>query len=153
MLRHLLRNRVIDGLRDLVHESGEVLIANISVVNIERLVDNLAKSSRSDEFVGCAPALESARDERVTETESGGEEFDGQSGLQFRVVAIQHSLQNCMCHFFLFSKSRAGESYFSERQEVETFHDFFAQHHGQEFVVCDLLHNSSNNMTRFLHFQ
>lgn len=71
---YLLWDRVINGLWDLVHESGEVFIASVSCVNVEWFVDDVAESSGSDEFVRRAPSLERVRDERVTETESGREE-------------------------------------------------------------------------------
>lgn len=77
----------------MVHESGEVFVASVASVNVERFVDDFTESSGSDEFVRCAPPLEGVGDERVTETESGSEEGSRQSGLQFRIVFVQHSLQ------------------------------------------------------------
>ena len=87
-----MRDGIIDGLGDLVHESGEVLVASVAGVNFKRFVDDVTESSGSDEFVGGAPPLEGVGDKRVTESESGGEEGSWQGGLQFRIVFVQHSL-------------------------------------------------------------
>lgn len=48
---YLLCHRVIDGLGDLVHETSQVLITSVSVVNIERFVDHVTESSGADQLV------------------------------------------------------------------------------------------------------
>lgn len=42
------------------------------------------------------------------------------------------------------------EFYLSFSEQTVTFHDFFTQHHGQEFVVGDLLNNGGNNVSCLL---
>ena len=41
-------------------------------------------------------------------------------------------------------------TYVSVQQEAVLVHDVFAQHHGQEFIVSEVLDVSRDNVTRFL---
>ena len=41
-------------------------------------------------------------------------------------------------------------TYVSVQQESVLVHDVFAQHHGQEFIISEVLDVSRDNVTRFL---
>lgn len=74
---HLLRHSIIDSLRDLVHKTGQVLIADVTVVHVERFVDHLTESLGADKFVRGTPAFDGRRNKRVAKAESGSEESNG----------------------------------------------------------------------------
>lgn len=61
MIRDLLRDWVVHGLRNLVHQAHQILVHNASAVHVERTTNEIGKSFRRDEFVGLRPSLDSCR--------------------------------------------------------------------------------------------
>ena len=126
MVGDLLGNGVVVGLSDLVHQSHDVVIGPSTLEQIVGLLQHFAQTLRSDVAVSLTPSLDGRGQKGVAHSKSGRSENVGDGGIDGRVIAVVITL-------------------FDENQVV-LLHNFFAENHGQEFVVGDLLDQSSANV-------
>ena len=80
--------------------------------------------------MGLGPTFDCGWQKRVAESEGGRGEAVGDGGVGVGVIPV-------VVPFLLQDKSM-------------TLHDFFAQDHGQELVVRDVLHQGGDNVTGLL---
>lgn len=71
VIGHFLRHGSIHGLRHLVHQSADVLVAIAALVQVVRLAQHLTQSLGADVFVRRAPSLDGRGQQRVAEAEGG----------------------------------------------------------------------------------
>ena len=91
----LLGHGLVDGLRHLVHETGQVLVAGAALVHVERPQQHLGQTSGADVLMRHAPTFDGRRNERVAEPEGRREERHRQRRVQLGVVfavALHHTI-------------------------------------------------------------
>ena len=104
---------------DLVDHAHDVIVGPSSLVKVIRLLQHFAEPLGSDVPMGLGPTFDSGWQEGVAESEGGRGEAVGDGGVGVGVIPV-------VVPFLLQDKSM-------------TLHDFFAQDHGQELVVGDVL--------------
>ena len=117
----LLGDGVVVGLGNLVDHAHDVAVQPAALVQIVRLLQEFVESLRSDVAVGLAPALEGGREQGVSEPKDGLGEDGGGRGVGGRVVAVEVAAL--------------------QKDELILLHELLAEHHGQELVVGDVLHD------------
>ena len=114
----------------LINQTHHVGISPASLVQIVGLLQHLGQLLTSNISVSLTPSLDGGGEEGVTHSEGGGDEYIGGGGVGANIVTIEISIL--------------------EQNQIMLVHHFLAQHHWQELIVCDVLNQSSDNVTRFL---
>lgn len=114
----------------LVDHAHNVVVSPSTFVKIVRLLQHLAQSLRAHVTVSLGPPFDGRGQEGVAESESAGREAGGHTRVGVLVVAT-------VVAFLL-------------QDEVVPLHNFFAQDHGQEFVVGDVLDDGGVDVTSLL---
>lgn len=83
---YLFCDGIVDGLRHLIHEAGQVLIANAWPVHVDGIQEHFAQPPGRDELMGDTPAFDGRWNERVAESVSGREKANGNRRIHRGVV-------------------------------------------------------------------
>ncbi len=126
MVGHLLSDRVIVRLGHLVDQAKDISVCPSSLVQIVRLLQHLTKSLRGNIAMGLAPALNSGRQESVSEAEGSSSKGLGNSGIDAGVIDVSITIL--------------------VEDKLMAVHNLLAKNHGEELIVGDVLHYGGHDV-------